>query len=179
MIEKYVKIKEIDTVEILTLQDNYIDLTVTDNNEIIRRASSLKDGEFRKSILSEHGFSAIVRTTVGNNTHTLLFDTGFSEIGAAYNAKALGVDLSMVEAIALSHGHNDHTGGFASMMAAIPNKGIPVVAHPAIFRSPRYLKVKENVKIHMLSLTREGVAASGPVGWRRPLSWGDPAPDRL
>jgi len=108
--EKHVNVKEIDKVEILTLQDNYIDLTVADNNEIIRRASPLKDGEFRKSILSEHGFSAIVRTTVGNNTHTLLFDTGFSEIGAAYNAKALDVDLSAVEAIALSHGHNDHTG---------------------------------------------------------------------
>jgi 7,8-dihydropterin-6-yl-methyl-4-(beta-D-ribofuranosyl)aminobenzene 5'-phosphate synthase len=161
VMEKYLKVKEIDKVEILTLQDNYIDLTAMDNNEIIRRASPLKDGEFRKSILSEHGFSAIVRTTVGNNTHTLLFDAGFSEIGAAYNAKALGMDLSTVEAIALSHGHNDHTGGFASMMAVIPNKGIPVVAHPAIFRSPRYLKVKENVKIHLLSLTREGVAAAG------------------
>ena len=43
--EKHVKVNEIDKVEILTLQDNYIDLTAMDNNEIIRRASPLKDGE--------------------------------------------------------------------------------------------------------------------------------------
>lgn len=167
-----IRINEIDKVEILTLQDNYIDLTAMDNNEIVTRAMPLKDGQFRKSILSEHGFSAIVRTTAGNKTHTLLFDTGFSEIGAVYNANALGTDLSAIEAIALSHGHMDHTGGFASMMAVIPNKGLPVVAHPAIFRSPRYLKVKENVNIHLPSLTREGVAAAGMtlVETREPIA---------
>ena len=156
-----VMINEIDKVEILTLQDNYIDLTAMDNSEMVQRALPLKDGQFRKSILSEHGFSALVRTTTDGATHTMLFDTGFSEIGAAYNAAALGADLSAVEAIAISHGHMDHTGGFASMMAAIPNKGLPVVAHPAIFRTPRYLKLGEALKIHLPSITRDAVAAAG------------------
>ncbi|MFH1079186.1 MAG: MBL fold metallo-hydrolase [Pseudomonadota bacterium] len=156
-----IRINEIDKVEILTLQDNYIDLTAMDNSEIVQRALPLKDGRFRKTILSEHGFCALVRTTNGAITHTLLFDTGFSEIGAAYNAGALGVDLSTVEAIAISHGHMDHTGGFVSMTAAISNKGIPVVAHPVIFRSPRYLKMGANLDIHLPSLTREAVAAAG------------------
>jgi len=170
--EKHIEVNAIDKVEILTLQDNYIDLTAMDNNEIIKRAMPLQDGQYRRSVLSEHGFSAIVRTTTGKHTHTLLFDTGFSEIGAAYNAKSLGVDLSAVEAIALSHGHMDHTGGFASMMAAIPNRGIPVVAHPAIFRSPRYLKFGAKMNIHLPSLTREGVAATGMklVETRAPLA---------
>jgi hypothetical protein len=79
--KQHVELAVIDKVEILTLQDNYIDLTVMDNNEIIQRALPIEDGQFRKSILSEHGFSALVRTTAGNRTHTLLFDTGFSEIG--------------------------------------------------------------------------------------------------
>jgi 7,8-dihydropterin-6-yl-methyl-4-(beta-D-ribofuranosyl)aminobenzene 5'-phosphate synthase len=121
----------------------------------------LRDGQFRKSVLSEHGFSALVKTTSGASAHTILFDTGFSEIGAAYNANALGADLSAVEAIALSHGHVDHTGGFESMAAAIPRKGIPVVAHPAIFRAPRYLKAKENLNIILSSLTREQIEAAG------------------
>lgn len=156
-----IRINEIDKVEILTLQDNYIDLLAMDNSDIVQRALPLKDGQYRRSILSEHGFSALVQTTTNGKTHTLLFDTGFSEIGAVYNAGALGADLSAVEAIALSHGHMDHTGGFASMTAAILNKGIPVVAHPAIFRTPRYLKIGETFKIHLPSLTREAVAAAG------------------
>ena len=166
------RINEIDKVEILTLQDNYIDLTAMDNNKIIQRALPIKDGQIRKSILSEHGFSALVRTTAGNQTHTFLFDTGFSEIGALYNVKALGVDVTEIEAVVLSHGHMDHTGGFASIMAAIPKKGLPVVAHPAIFRSPRYLKVGENVKVHMPALTREDMDATGMklVETRTPLT---------
>ena len=156
-----IRINEIDKVEILTLQDNYIDLTATDNSEVVQRALPLKDGQFRRSILSEHGFSALVRTTTHGKTRTLLFDTGFSEIGAAYNATALGVDLSAVEAIALSHGHMDHTGGFVTMTAAIPNKGIPVVAHPTIFRALRYLKYSEALRIHLPPLTREAVADAG------------------
>ena len=168
---RHTRINEVDKVEILTLQDNYIDLTVADNNKIVKRAQPLRDGQFRRSILSEHGFSALVRTSSGNSTHTVLFDTGFSEIGAVYNANALGADLSSVEAIALSHGHVDHTGGFESMAAAIPRKGIPVVAHPVIFRAPRYLKVKEDLNIILSSLTREQIGAAGMklVETRTPL----------
>jgi 7,8-dihydropterin-6-yl-methyl-4-(beta-D-ribofuranosyl)aminobenzene 5'-phosphate synthase len=161
MMTPHTCINEVDKVEILTLQDNYIDLTATDNNKVVKRALPLRDGQFRMSILSEHGFSALIKTTSGNSTHTVLFDTGFSEIGAVYNANALGVNLSSVEAIALSHGHGDHTGGFESMAAAIPRKGIPVVAHPVIFRTPRYLKVKENMNINLPSLTREQIGAAG------------------
>jgi 7,8-dihydropterin-6-yl-methyl-4-(beta-D-ribofuranosyl)aminobenzene 5'-phosphate synthase len=165
------RINEIDKVEILTLQDNYIDLTAADNNAVVKRASPLQGGDFGNSILSEHGFSALVRTTEGDITHTILFDTGFSKIGAVYNANALGVNLSDLEAIALSHGHGDHTGGFEAMAGAIPRKGITVVAHPFIFRAPRYLKAKENFNIGMPSLTREQIKTAGMklVETRTPL----------
>jgi 7,8-dihydropterin-6-yl-methyl-4-(beta-D-ribofuranosyl)aminobenzene 5'-phosphate synthase len=165
-------INVVDRVEILTLQDNYIDLTAMDNSAVVKRAMPLKDGAIRKSVLSEHGFAALVRTTRGNEKHTILFDTGFSDIGAAYNARALDEDLADVEAIALSHGHMDHTGGFASMAAAIPRKGIPVVVHPVAFRTPRYLKVKENLNISLPSLTKDQITAAGMklVETRTPLA---------
>jgi len=50
------RLNEIDKVEILTLQDNYIDLTAMDNNKIIQRALPFKDGQIRKSILSNTVF---------------------------------------------------------------------------------------------------------------------------
>jgi 7,8-dihydropterin-6-yl-methyl-4-(beta-D-ribofuranosyl)aminobenzene 5'-phosphate synthase len=156
-----IKLNVVDKVEILTLLDNHVDLTAMDNNDVVTRAMPLQDGKFKKSLLAEHGFSAIVRTITGDKTHTLLFDTGFSDIGAVYNAKALGADLSAIEAIAFSHGHMDHTAGFKSMAAAIPQKNLPVFAHPAIFRSPRYFKYGENTKIYLPSLTREDVSAAG------------------
>ncbi|MEE4263752.1 MAG: hypothetical protein V2I56_13755 [Desulfobacteraceae bacterium] len=62
--------------------------------------------EIKNSILAEHGFSAIVTITADGMPRSLLFDFGFSEHGAAYNADALDLDLTAVEAMVLSHGHS-------------------------------------------------------------------------
>jgi 7,8-dihydropterin-6-yl-methyl-4-(beta-D-ribofuranosyl)aminobenzene 5'-phosphate synthase len=151
----------VDKVEILTLQDNYIEMTAVDSNAIVTRATSLKDGEIKASILAEHGFSALVKTIDSGKTHTLLFDFGFSENGAAQNAKTLGIDMTGVEAVALSHGHSDHTGGMEKLSTLIGKKNIPFVVHPSAFKSPRYLKYGENFKINFPKLTRAMVKKAG------------------
>jgi 7,8-dihydropterin-6-yl-methyl-4-(beta-D-ribofuranosyl)aminobenzene 5'-phosphate synthase len=156
-----ITINAVDKVEILTLQDNYIDLTVADNNNIITRATPLQAGEIRASIFAEHGFSALVKTTSQEQTHTLLFDFGFSAEGAAQNAQTLGINLAEVEAVALSHGHSDHTGGMEKLATLIGKKNIPFVLHPAAFKSPRYLKYSEEIKINFPQLTRDMIQKAG------------------
>ncbi len=158
-----IKLNAVDKVEILTLQDNYIDITAMDSNAIVTRANPLKEGEIRVSVLAEHGFSALVRPTLGNKTHTLLFDFGFSENGAAQNAATLGADMTQVDAAALSHGHSDHTGGMEKLVAMIGKKDIPFVVHPSVFKSPRYLKFGEELKINFPKLTREMFQKAGLV----------------
>lgn len=75
-------LKIADKVEILTLQDNYIEMTAMDNNAVVTRAVPLKDGEIKASIGAEHGFSALVKVTAEEKTRMMLFDFGFSENGA-------------------------------------------------------------------------------------------------
>ena len=154
-------LNEADKVEILTLQDNYIEITAGDNSEIIARAAAVKDGSIRTSVLAEHGYCAIVKTTTGDQVRTFLFDFGFSEDGAAYNAKALGADMTQVEAAALSHGHSDHTGGIAKLGAMIGKKDVPIAVHPGAFKSPRYIKLGEKLKIYFPKLTRESLYDAG------------------
>ena len=154
-------LKVVEKVEILTLQDNYIEMTAMDNNAVVTRAMPLKDGEIKASILAEHGFSALVKTTVEGKTHTLLFDFGFSENGAAQNVKTLGADLKEVEAVALSHGHSDHTGGMSKMAELIGRTNVPFFVHPAAFQSPRYLKFSEDFKINFPKLTRDMIQQAG------------------
>lgn len=156
-----VKLQEVDKIEILTLQDNYIEMTAMDNSAVISRAAPLKEGEIRASIVAEHGFSALIKTTANNKTHTLLFDFGFSEDGAAQNARTLGINMSEVEVAALSHGHSDHTGGIPKLGAMIGKKNIPFVVHPSAFKSPRYIKYSEELKIHFPKLTRELIQSAG------------------
>lgn len=162
MMTAQIRINEIDKLEILTLQDNYIEMTATDNSVVVTRAIPLKDGHFRQSVLAEHGFSAVVKTGVNGKIRSLLFDFGFSEDGAAYNAGILGADLSSVEAVVLSHGHNDHTGGFEKLTEMLGKRSIPFVVHPTVFRHPRYLKVPVRyMKIFFSPLRREQIAAAG------------------
>jgi Metal-dependent hydrolases of the beta-lactamase superfamily II len=54
----------------------------------------------------EHGLSVYVET----KKHKILMDTGAGE-KTLMNAKQLGVDLTQVDTVVLSHGHYDHSGG--------------------------------------------------------------------
>lgn len=155
------KLKEVDRVEILTLQDNYVDLVSKDDTEVVNRAMPLREGVFRNSIICEHGFSALVDLSAGGESNTLLFDFGFSETGVLHNVEALGLDLGRVDALALSHGHMDHTGGLPALARKINKPGLELVAHPAAFRNPRYVRVTGDFRIILPSLTEESLEAAG------------------
>jgi 7,8-dihydropterin-6-yl-methyl-4-(beta-D-ribofuranosyl)aminobenzene 5'-phosphate synthase len=154
-------INEVDKVEILTLQDNYIDLVARDGNEVIQRAMPLKGVEFRNSIRAEHGFSALITVTKNGASRTILFDFGLSEEGAALNAEVLKADLSKVEALVLSHGHMDHIGGFNRLVRAIGKQNLDLVLHPGAFVKSRYRKITEDFKIYVPSFTHESADKAG------------------
>jgi 7,8-dihydropterin-6-yl-methyl-4-(beta-D-ribofuranosyl)aminobenzene 5'-phosphate synthase len=44
-----------------------------------------------------------------------LFDAGGSSDGVVANADRMGLDLSEIESIVLSHGHYDHFGGLLAV----------------------------------------------------------------
>lgn len=154
-------VKEVESIEILTLQDNYIDAAAGGNTDIIKRAGIIRGSKINNSILAEHGFSALVTVTAKGSAHTLLFDFGLSEFGAAFNAEALAADLSPVEAMALSHGHSDHTGGFEKLTQMTGKKGIKFVLHPAALRDPRYIKITEDLRFFFPPLTRDRIRSTG------------------
>lgn len=154
-------LKEVEKVEILTLQDNFIEITATDNSAIISRARFLLNGEIKTSIRAEHGFSAIVRTTTAGRTRTLIFDFGFSENGAAANAKALGVDMGAIEVMVLSHGHIDHFGGFEKLVKMVAKESVELVIHPAAFKRERYLKFGGDFKARFPRWTRNEIEKTG------------------
>ena len=165
-------LNEVDKVEVLTLQDNFVDIASMDSTEMVQRAMPVKDSEVKVSILAEHGFSVLITVTAGDNARSVLFDFGFSEHGSAFNAEALGLDLSNVETLVLSHGHMDHFGGLLPIVEQIGKKNIELVLHPFAFRQQRYLKTAEGSKIFLPSLNREKLKKAGifPVESKDPYS---------
>jgi 7,8-dihydropterin-6-yl-methyl-4-(beta-D-ribofuranosyl)aminobenzene 5'-phosphate synthase len=134
-----IALKAADRVEILTLQDNTIDIAAHDGTAVVQRAPSTDQAGKRISILAEHGFSALVSVTAEGRRRSILFDFGFSPDGALRNAEALGVDFEAIEALVLSHGHMDHHGGLEAFLERL-GRPIDLVAHPAVFRAGRFIK---------------------------------------
>lgn len=77
---------------------------------------------------TEHGLSIHIRTCCGT---TILFDTGQSGRLMTENARKMGIDLSKVDLLVISHGHYDHGGGIRSFLDA--NHKAPVYIRESAF----------------------------------------------
>ena len=65
---------------------------------------------------------------IEDGDHAILLDTGYSHVFLE-NATRMGIDLSCVTDIVLSHGHNDHTGGLPVFLSRF-SQGVNLFAHP-------------------------------------------------
>src|SRR5207249_8913966 len=67
---------------------------------------------------AEHGLAHLLEVTRGTTTTRVLFDFGQTDASLNHNVRELGVDVSRLDAIALSHGHRDHFGGLMGFLHA-------------------------------------------------------------
>lgn len=159
-------IHEVDSVSILSLQDNYVDVLSMDSNDIVQRPQLVMntadtDLVLSRGPLAEHGFSSLITVECSNTKKCMLFDFGCSDNGAASNADLLSVDLTQVEEVALSHGHFDHFGGMEQLVKRIENENLTLVAHPSVFKENRYVKTPTGLQISFPTLSKEHVQSLG------------------
>ena len=88
--------------------------------------------------VAEHGLSLWIEY----QGKKILFDTGQSN-AVISNAKKLGIDLAKTDAIVLSHGHYDHTGGLPYVLEVATKAKIYL--HPSAVE-PKFSKKKSSVK---------------------------------
>jgi len=108
-------------------------------------------GEF----LSEWGLSILVETEKG----IILLHTGRS-ISASYNIGTLDINLSRIDKIVLSHGHQDHTGGLRQILRKM-KKDVEIIAHPDIWATKYSCRKEEGDKYIGIPFQRQELEGLG------------------
>ncbi len=119
------------------------------NKEVV---SSLKitilveNSVFQSKLFAEHGFSVLCEGETSQGIEfKYLFDTGPSVHGLKNNINNLKVNLKDLDAIILSHGHYDHTGGLLGILKTDFEKKIDLICHPNAL-IPKYARHENNLR---------------------------------
>ena len=113
---------------------------------------------------TEHGLSILLET----DKYRVLLDTGASEVFVR-NAEQLGIDLSRMDYVFLSHGHSDHAGGLRHLMSL--NDQVQVIVSPDAVKGKFFSKRKcmhsittewpQNMDEHLLLIPQTQEIAEG------------------
>jgi 7,8-dihydropterin-6-yl-methyl-4-(beta-D-ribofuranosyl)aminobenzene 5'-phosphate synthase len=120
----------------------------------IRLTCLINDTKGAAQLPVEHGLSFLIETDAG----ALLFDTGQTGL-VVDNARHLGLDLSRVDRIVLSHGHYDHTGGLDAVLQVAPHGTL--FLHPAALERKYSRRTGTTRDIGMPKLTAPEIRRRG------------------
>lgn len=104
-------------------------------------------------LLGEHGFACLLDCAAGR----ILFDTGRGT-ALLHNLDVLGIPAASIDAVVLSHGHDDHGGGLLPLLQRIGPR--PVYAHPGVFTPRAFVAGSEERSIG-LAHDREELESAG------------------
>jgi len=112
------RMKEVTSVKITTIVDNDV---------------------WEKGFSSTWGISFYVETFKEDEKHTVLMDTSGSFETFDKNVSKLGIDLTSVEAVFISHWHGDHMGALSQVLSLIKHS-VPVYVPSANSSGIREIK---------------------------------------
>jgi 7,8-dihydropterin-6-yl-methyl-4-(beta-D-ribofuranosyl)aminobenzene 5'-phosphate synthase len=129
-------LKKLDSLEVISIVDNSIATWSDPERKDVQRFFKwvkAEEDEDKSILVADRGLCLHLRATLGEEEYTILYDTGDSPRNLENNIVALGLDLSNVDAIVLSHGHMDHFGGLLWTLNKIGKRDLPVYVHPWMF----------------------------------------------
>jgi len=176
------ELRKADGIEVYSLVDNCVDFLSEINKKeaiafrqwTIKRYGKKWASAHPNLPRAENGFSMFVRILSADKSHSILFDTGSSPDGVVENSKRMGIDLSEIESIVLSHGHYDHSGGLIPVLKSLDKIDLPIIVHDEMFKKRGVARPDGTIRLHpefptkgqlesaqLVSTTKPSLVASG------------------
>lgn len=111
----------------------------------IRITTLIENSGGENGLFQEHGLSFYAQVGEQN----ILFDTGQSD-KYLYNAKTLGIDITTINHVIMSHNHYDHGGGYKYLVDCLQEQ-------PILYISKHFLKEKYSLYEGEYQLRGSGV----------------------
>lgn len=89
---------------------------------------------YESPFLGQHGISMLLRAQKEGIRRSILVDVGQNPKALLNNMDLMNIDPSEIDSIVITHCHYDHSQGLAALVKTIGKKGLPIVAHPSLFR---------------------------------------------
>jgi len=120
-------IQSVDKLQIQVLVDNVTDSLSSVPENVTHemaylRSNGMKELSGECLCCGAHGLSLLLTASQGNVKHSLLFDAGPEGEVFKRNVTKLKANLGAVQAVVLSHGHWDHSGGFLMALDLIKSQ---------------------------------------------------------
>ena len=132
-IDKPADVPVVDRVAIRVVTDSYHHAfeppRTLGNLQVQRLGFDVKPGRPpRRTLQNEWGLSLHIESGRGDEVRQVLLDFAYTPEALLNNLLLCGIDVSKLDAIALSHGHYDHFGGMVGFLDAHKSKlkpGLP------------------------------------------------------
>ena len=139
--------KPVDSLTVTTLVDNVYDLFMPDQGPAHRSGPGATTGRLPVAtmtggfgpdqLIAEHGFSVLL-TVPPRGRPTGCCSTAASARTGWWRTCAVSRSIpATLEAIVLSHGHFDHTGGLDGLIRSLGRANLPVLIHPDFWNRRR------------------------------------------
>lgn len=161
---RYSKLKDVGTVKHLTILPLIDWYTAHDPSTSFSSAQDRRSGQ---ALVGEPGVSYLVRA----DDTTILFDVGYNQreehpSPLLRNMAALGVEVAGIDALFISHAHEDHVGGTSHMTRrtfALSGQPLDLKGIPAYVPEPLSNPTARTVVVDGPRVIAPGVASMGPI----------------
>ena len=152
-----IRIPEVEKITVTIIIENYAETT---------RPSYKIGDRYSGYLYAQPGLASHIETVVDGRSHSLLFDFGPGFSGVSSNMDALNIQPENLEALALSHGHQDHVGGLLGLLNSRKEKtlkGIPFYVGDEAFAERGVGKGPDDVHVNHRPPKKEEIEALGFV----------------